>query len=321
MQYSSNKVKHFIQAVQPNKNELELQRLRYRLYQCNYLLSAQRDQLDGYRELIEEHISTKDTLQRAQNEVNNLRNQLVQVTIDHQRETRLLLGKTKAVINKEPVDEVDSDQLPHQSQTTTYDPALAHDEGISATVKKNEKIKYRHFMDEFLKVKLDLAKAHSEADWKELRWNRLKIEYGVLLDKSQSGLKFEQPEMNDMAQQRYDPVIILPVTTKNKDDIKLGSMTPIFDDQTSRSNHNAPQLGVIRSISKRLLCFPADCPATKNSNHIVQNMTQPKLKDHSTIRSTYQSAPSQGIVRSISKRLLCMRDKVQMARFASFHSI
>jgi len=312
MQYSPNITRNSIQPISANTNDLVLQRLRYQVYQCNYLLSAQREQLEGYRELIEDHSSTKDTLREAQNEVANLRNQLVQVRIDHQKEICLLSRKMKLVTNNP--DEVVFDSLTYQPPMECSGPPLTR-ENVSTSI-NNEEFKYNNFMAEFLNVKLELAKAHSDADWKELRWNRLKVEHAVLLDIVHRVWKVDQqPEINHISQQRRDRVF-LPSATRNKDKRKLG-ITP-SDEQTIRSNHSAPQ-GMIRSISMRLLCNPERIPAaTQNSDDTRKPLVNP-LEDNQTIRSNH-SNPQEGMIRSMSKRLLCIREQMQIAPFISVRS-
>lgn len=180
MKHSSNEEAYLRQAPTEVSND-DIQRLQYQVYQCNYLLKAQQQQLNGYKDLVEELYNTKKELLQAEKEVSELKQMIKQERQENVQETRLLSRKIEMLSRQQEVpSNCSSSLLPVSPLEKRVNP-ISHDKHNPCSVEKCM-LQYKNLIDDFLEVKLELARSQSEVDYKNLELNRIQEERDTLLD-------------------------------------------------------------------------------------------------------------------------------------------
>lgn len=168
--------------------------LQNQVYICNYLLKAEQEQSDGYKELLQKYTKTNEAFRLAQTEVADLQAQLNHERKMNKKKNSYLRGKIKTLIEK--LDRKTNDSASTRSLIHSCDdPSVSEIEDMDVIMEDENDIN-RLLIEEMLELKLQIASFQSEADWNKFRLNHLAHERDALLmeryDKTKQSPKAER---------------------------------------------------------------------------------------------------------------------------------
>lgn len=263
-QHTNHKINDTFPCLEGNDRD-EIRKLRNQLHQCQYTIRTQRDQLDGYIELIEEHTFTKKALVDALTEVEHLRDLLEQERgeNDMRRESSSPLGKTVVVAKSASDDAIDISSELSSLASTPYSCCSSLDPEHK-TEHKTEAMKHSQLLNEFLEVKLELARFRGEADWKDLEMNRLKQEHEVLLDQITEIKRLSMKKSSSLT--AISSNIVTTEEIKIRHDLKPRPEVDDDDDDrlnkrsSSTSSRSQRYNNMFRSMSNRIVLIRDQLP-------------------------------------------------------------
>lgn len=148
----------------------------------NPLLRAQHGNMEQFSDLAAKHARLCEEYMLSQAQMSDLKARLKTEKRKRKKETQLLRGRIEAL--KTEADETCS-KIATSSQTSSCDSSiegsLQEQLDLKSTDKKSE---HSVLIAEILELKLELAKAHSQADWKDLQLNHVMAERDALREQA-----------------------------------------------------------------------------------------------------------------------------------------
>ena len=163
-----------------------IEQISYQNYRNNYFLQEQHDNLEQYRELAIKHTELCEKYILALAEISDLKTRLRSEKKKYKQEAKLLRGRIRAL--KSEQNDKSSYDSRHFSTTsscsTSCEISFEYKPQASLEIDMDDSgIKQNSLIAEISELKLQLAKAHSEADWKNLQLHRMTFERDALRDK------------------------------------------------------------------------------------------------------------------------------------------